>query len=251
MHVLMAVVPYSVNLVGTDLRKRVLAIEYTVLVRDQIQRRWTARVPCRRAAQMNPYEYRFRAPLQARRLVSSQNGWRMPHVRFHRRRRRGGVGKSVVSRVLQQYFIDREIPFLDSNTTARRRFRCCDPMPIWPHPVVIEHYEGLDTIVEAAVADPDAALHGRSRSADTDDPSPSDHRALPPPRPRQRCRVLTRLLARDGLHHDSADLLENSSTSSIASSMGSSCATSCASGDFEILDRSGTLERAKAPGMPR
>ena len=29
---------------------------------------------------------------------------------------KGGVGKSVVSRVLSQYFIDREIPFLGFDT---------------------------------------------------------------------------------------------------------------------------------------
>jgi hypothetical protein len=62
---------------------------------------------------------------------------------------KGGVGKSVVARILAQYFIDRQIPFLGFDTDKSHgsllRF-----YPDFAAPMVIDRYEGLDRIVEAA-----------------------------------------------------------------------------------------------------
>jgi hypothetical protein len=67
---------------------------------------------------------------------------------------KGGVGKSVVARVLAQYFIDRETPFVgfdtDQSHGSLRRF-----YGDYARPVAIDRYEGLDSIIEAAVEQPD------------------------------------------------------------------------------------------------
>jgi len=66
---------------------------------------------------------------------------------------KGGVGKSVVARLLAQYLIDHERPFLgfdaDRSHAALLRFYAG-----YASPVVVDRYESLDAIVEAAVADP-------------------------------------------------------------------------------------------------
>ena len=67
---------------------------------------------------------------------------------------KGGVGKSLVARVLAQYFIDRAIPFLgfdsDRSHGALMRFYSG-----YASPVLIDRYESLDAIIEAAVEDPE------------------------------------------------------------------------------------------------
>jgi hypothetical protein len=67
---------------------------------------------------------------------------------------KGGVGKSVVARLLAQYFIDQSIPFLgfdsDRSHGALLRFYAG-----YASPVVMDRYESLDAIVEAATAQPD------------------------------------------------------------------------------------------------
>ncbi len=67
---------------------------------------------------------------------------------------KGGVGKSLVSRVLAQYFIDRSLPFVGFDTDrshgALMRFYAG-----YASPVVIDSYESLDAIVEAAAEDPE------------------------------------------------------------------------------------------------
>lgn len=66
---------------------------------------------------------------------------------------KGGVGKSLVSRLLAQYLIDRELPFLgfdtDKSHGALLRF-----YGDYASPVVIDRYESMDRIVEAAVEEP-------------------------------------------------------------------------------------------------
>jgi hypothetical protein len=52
---------------------------------------------------------------------------------------KGGVGKSMVSRVLAQYFIDREWPFVGFDTDFASE-------------ALVDQYEALDRIVEAALA---------------------------------------------------------------------------------------------------
>jgi hypothetical protein len=70
---------------------------------------------------------------------------------------KGGVGKSVVARVLAQFFIDHEVPFLgfdtDQSHGSLRRFYAD-----YSQPVAIDRYEGLDSIVEAAAAQPERRL---------------------------------------------------------------------------------------------
>ncbi|HEY6926918.1 MAG TPA: hypothetical protein VI653_25755 [Steroidobacteraceae bacterium] len=62
---------------------------------------------------------------------------------------KGGVGKSLVARVLAQYFIDHSIAFLgfdsDRSHGALLRFYAG-----YASPVLVDHYESLDAIVEAA-----------------------------------------------------------------------------------------------------
>jgi hypothetical protein len=70
---------------------------------------------------------------------------------------KGGVGKSVVARILAQYFIDHEIPFLGFDTDKSHgsllRF-----YGDFAAAVVIDRYEGLDRIVEAAAEQPERRI---------------------------------------------------------------------------------------------
>lgn len=70
---------------------------------------------------------------------------------------KGGVGKSVVARLLAQYFIDREIPFVgfdsDRSHGALMRF-----YGGYASPVLIDRYESLDAIVEAATENPERRI---------------------------------------------------------------------------------------------
>jgi len=70
---------------------------------------------------------------------------------------KGGVGKSLVARLLAQYFIDRERPFLgfdtDKSHGALLRF-----YTDYASPVVVDRYESLDRIVDAAAEDPDRQI---------------------------------------------------------------------------------------------
>lgn len=70
---------------------------------------------------------------------------------------KGGVGKSMVARLLAQYLIDKELPFLGFDTDrshgALMRFYSG-----YASPVVVDRYENLDAIIEAAVAEPDRRI---------------------------------------------------------------------------------------------
>jgi hypothetical protein len=70
---------------------------------------------------------------------------------------KGGVGKSVVARIIAQYFIDRHIPFLgfDSDKSHGSLLRFYAD---FASPVVIDRYEGLDRIVEVAAEQPERRL---------------------------------------------------------------------------------------------
>jgi len=67
---------------------------------------------------------------------------------------KGGVGKSLVARLLAQYFIDRSIAFLgfdsDRSHGALLRFYAD-----YASPVLVDHYQSLDSIVEAATEQPE------------------------------------------------------------------------------------------------
>ena len=70
---------------------------------------------------------------------------------------KGGVGKSLMARVLAQYMIDRNIPFLgfdtDRSHAALLRF-----YPGYASAVVVDRYDALDAIVEAAVQVPERRI---------------------------------------------------------------------------------------------
>jgi len=67
---------------------------------------------------------------------------------------KGGVGKSVVARLLAQYFIDHSIPFLgfDSDRSHGALLRFYSG---YASPVVMDRYESLDAIVESAAEQPE------------------------------------------------------------------------------------------------
>lgn len=70
---------------------------------------------------------------------------------------KGGVGKSLVARLLAQYMIDNTIPFLgfdsDRSHGALLRFYAG-----YASPVLIDSYDSLDAIVEAAVENPERRI---------------------------------------------------------------------------------------------
>jgi len=70
---------------------------------------------------------------------------------------KGGVGKSVVARLLAQYMIDHDIPFIGFDTDrshgALLRFYAD-----YASPTVIDNYQSLDAIMESAVAQPEQRI---------------------------------------------------------------------------------------------
>jgi hypothetical protein len=70
---------------------------------------------------------------------------------------KGGVGKSVVARVVAQYLIDHELPFLGFDTD-RSHGSLLRFYTDYASPVVIDSYESLDTIMETATENPDKRI---------------------------------------------------------------------------------------------
>ena len=70
---------------------------------------------------------------------------------------KGGVGKSVVARLLAQYMIDHELPFIGFDTDKSHgsllRF-----YSDYAAPTVIDDYESLDAIIETASAQPEQRI---------------------------------------------------------------------------------------------
>jgi len=70
---------------------------------------------------------------------------------------KGGVGKSLMARVLAQYLIDRGEPFIGFDTDrshgALMRFYSG-----YASPVIVDRYEALDAIMEAAVEQPERGI---------------------------------------------------------------------------------------------
>ncbi len=77
----------------------------------------------------------------------------MAHIHFIGGEK-GGVGKSLMSRVLAQYMIDREIPFIGFDTDrshgALMRFYSG-----YASSVLVDNIEALDSIIEAAAEQPE------------------------------------------------------------------------------------------------
>jgi len=70
---------------------------------------------------------------------------------------KGGVGKSVVARVLAQYFIDNNLPFLGFDTD-RSHGSLLRFYTDYASPVVVDSYESLDAIIEAAIEQPEKRI---------------------------------------------------------------------------------------------
>jgi len=67
---------------------------------------------------------------------------------------KGGVGKSVVARVVAQYMIDKSIPFLGFDTD-RSHGSLMRFYSDFASPVLVDNYESLDAIVESAAENTD------------------------------------------------------------------------------------------------
>ncbi|MDO9268793.1 MAG: mobilization protein [Methylobacter sp.] len=70
---------------------------------------------------------------------------------------KGGVGKSVVARVLAQYMIDNEIPFIGFDTD-RSHGSLLRFYTDYASPTVIDNYQSLDAIMETALANPEQRI---------------------------------------------------------------------------------------------
>ncbi len=66
---------------------------------------------------------------------------------------KGGVGKSVVARLLAQYMIDKDIPFIGFDTD-RSHGSLLRFYTDYASPTVIDDYQSLDAIIETASAEP-------------------------------------------------------------------------------------------------
>jgi len=89
-------------------------------------------------------------------FIFTLSDFQMAHIHFIGGEK-GGVGKSLTARVLAQYMIDKEIPFLGFDTDrshgALMRFYAG-----YASPVVMDSVEALDVIVEAAAEAPDRRI---------------------------------------------------------------------------------------------
>ena len=70
---------------------------------------------------------------------------------------KGGVGKSMVARVIAQYLIDKEIPFrgFDTDRSHRSLLRFYSD---YATPITVDRYESLDAIMEIAIENPDTRI---------------------------------------------------------------------------------------------
>jgi len=66
---------------------------------------------------------------------------------------KGGVGKSLVSRLLAQYFIDHQLPFIGFDTD-RSHGSLLRFYADYASPALVDSYEALDRIIEGAVEHP-------------------------------------------------------------------------------------------------
>lgn len=70
---------------------------------------------------------------------------------------KGGVGKSVVARLLAQYMIDKEIPFIGFDTD-RSHGSLLRFYTDYASPTIIDDYQSLDAIIETASANPEQRI---------------------------------------------------------------------------------------------
>ncbi|MEI6270072.1 MAG: mobilization protein [Methylococcaceae bacterium] len=70
---------------------------------------------------------------------------------------KGGIGKSVVARLLAQYMIDKNIPFIGFDTD-RSHGSLLRFYSDFASPTVIDNYQSLDAIIETALALPEQRI---------------------------------------------------------------------------------------------
>ena len=70
---------------------------------------------------------------------------------------KGGVGKSVVARLLAQYMIDNEIPFIGFDTD-RSHGSLLRFYTDYASPTIIDDYQSLDAIIETASENPEQRI---------------------------------------------------------------------------------------------
>ena len=159
---------------------------------------------------------------------------------------KGGVGKSLIARLMAQYMIDNSIPFLgfDSDRSHGALLRFYGG---YSSPIAIDCYESLDVIVEAAVERPerrilvDLAAHSNDQLTQWMDDS-----------------QLLEVAPEIGLHirywhvmdsgRDSVDLLKRLIDRHGTRLNYTLVLNQLRGDDFRILDGSGEMERALAIG---
>ncbi|MDB6045243.1 MAG: mobilization protein [Gammaproteobacteria bacterium] len=157
---------------------------------------------------------------------------------------KGGVGKSLVARLLAQYFIDHSIPFLgfdsDRSHGALLRFYAG-----YASPVVIDRYESLDAIVEAATENPERRVLV-DLAAQTQQPLTNwmDESQLPGLAPELGLHIRYWHVMDAG--RDSVDLLKRLLDQYEQRLHYVIVQNQLRGEDFDILKRSGQLERAQA-----
>jgi hypothetical protein len=70
---------------------------------------------------------------------------------------KGGVGKSLVARVLAQYFIDRKVPFVGFDTD-RSHGALLRYYADYTAPAVLDSHDSLDPVIEQALEDPERRI---------------------------------------------------------------------------------------------
>jgi hypothetical protein len=70
---------------------------------------------------------------------------------------KGGVGKSVVARLLAQYMIDHNIPFIGFDTD-RSHSSFTRHYSDYASPTIIDNYQSLDRIIEFAIENPERRI---------------------------------------------------------------------------------------------
>ena len=70
---------------------------------------------------------------------------------------KGGVGKSVVARLLAQYMIDHDIPFIGFDTD-RSHGSLLRFYADYASPAIVDNYESLDKIIETAAENPEQRI---------------------------------------------------------------------------------------------
>jgi hypothetical protein len=159
---------------------------------------------------------------------------------------KGGVGKSVVARLLAQYFIDRQMPFLgfDSDRSHGALVRFYSG---YASPVLIDRYESLDAIVEAATENPERRILV-DLAAQTQEPLTQwmDESQLLEVAPELGIQIRYWHVMDAG--HDSVELLKRL-LDRYENRLSYVIVLNQLRGDsFEILNNSGQLERAKSLG---